>query len=251
MAKTEVLYGPHTLHALMERRPEAVLELFLLSSREDARLEDLRDLAAQVGVSVQSRTREQLDKLADSHQHQGVVARVREMPPLSEHDLDDLLERLEEPPFLLVLDGVTDPHNLGACLRSADAAGVHAVVAPKDRAAGLTPVARKVAVGAAEALPFIQVTNLARTLSRLKDGGVFVVGTALMPESCSLYEADLTGPLAMVMGAEGVGMRRLTREHCDQLIYIPMGGTVESLNVSVAAGVALYEAYRQRRRTPG
>lgn len=246
MAKNEVLYGIHTLSAMLERRPENVLELFFLTSRDDARLEKVRQQAQRLGLSMNLRSREQLDKLADSTQHQGVVARVRESVPGDDNDLDALLDGLTEPPFLLVLDGVTDPHNLGACLRTADAVGVHAVVTPRDRAAGLTPVARKVAVGAAEVLPFFQVTNLARTLGRLKERGLFVTGTALEPESRSLYESDLKGPLVVIMGAEGTGMRRLTRESCDQLVYIPMSGSVESLNVSVATGVVLYEARRQR-----
>lgn len=166
----------------------------------------------------------------------------------NEDDLFDILDSLKEPPFLLILDGVQDPHNLGACLRSADAAGVHAVIAPKDRAVSLTDTVRKIACGAAEHVPFVTVTNLARTLKELKEAGLWLVGTADGAEQ-SLYDIDLTGPLALVMGAEGKGLRRLTREHCDFLVHIPMAGSVECLNVSVATGVCLFEAVRQRRRT--
>jgi 23S rRNA (guanosine2251-2'-O)-methyltransferase len=191
--------------------------------------------------------RDRLDRLAGGTGHQGIAAQVNAPAALGEKALDELLTALEEPPLLLVLDGVQDPHNLGACLRSADAAGAHAVIAPRDRAAGLTPVACKVASGAAESVPFIQVTNLARTLRHLRDGWqVRVVGTAGEAETL-LYDADLTGPLALVMGSEEKGLRRLTREQCDLLVRLPMAGAVESLNVSVAAGVALFEAVRQRR----
>ena len=177
--------------------------------------------------------------------HQGVVARCRAVTVWQEDDLDQLLDGLSVPPLLLVLDGVQDPHNLGACLRSADAAGVHAVIAPRDRAVGLTPVVRKVASGAAETVPFIQVTNLARTLRTLKDKGLWTVGADAEGDG-DVFSADLRGPTVLVMGAEGQGMRRLTREHCDLLVRIPMQGTVESLNVSVATGICLFEAVRQR-----
>jgi len=188
--------------------------------------------------------RKSRSKLTRTHQHTDLAADVAVK---FEDDLFDILNSLQEPPFLLILDGVQDPHNLGACLRSADAAGVHAVIAPKDRAAPLTDTVRKVACGAAEHLPFVTLTNLARTLKRLKQAGLWLVGTADDAEQ-SLYEVDLKGPLALVMGAEGKGLRRLTRESCDFLVHIPMAGSVECLNVSVAAGVCLFEAARQRKK---
>ncbi|NNM52610.1 MAG: 23S rRNA (guanosine(2251)-2'-O)-methyltransferase RlmB [Pseudomonadales bacterium] len=246
MAQTIVVYGLHTLTALMQRRPEQVLEVFLLQGREDERIQSLVVLATSLGVALHWRRREQLDVLCGSAQHQGAVARVREPESGNEHDLDDLLSQLKGPAFLLFLDGVTDPHNLGACLRTADAAGVHAVVAPRDRAGGLSPAARKVAVGAAEVLPFFQITNLARTLNHVKDAGMFLVGLAREEGASNLYECDLKGSLGLVLGAEGGGLRRLTRERCDTLAFLPMHGSVESLNVSVAAGIAMYEALRQR-----
>lgn len=247
MAKTELIYGLHTVQAVIERHPERVLELQVLQGRGDDRLNSIVAIAYQHGISVQQRDRGQLDHLAESGNHQGVVARVREAVPGSDNDLWALLDALDVPPFLLILDNVTDPHNLGACLRSADGAGVHAVIAPKDKAAGLTPVARKVASGAAEVLPFFQVTNLARVLKELRDRGIWLVGTHLDETAKPLYACDLKGPLGIVMGAEGTGMRRLTKEHCDTLVYIPMAGAVDSLNVAVATGVTLFEAVRQRR----
>ena len=247
MAKTDHIYGIHTVQALLTHHPDHVLDVFALTGREDERLQAVLNLAKQNGIAVQTVNRDKLDQLTSNGQHQGVVARARSQNPLNENDLADLLKRLTVPPFLLVLDNITDPHNLGACLRSAESAGVHAVIAPRDKSAALTPVARKTASGAAEVLPFIQVTNLARTLKQLADDGIWCVGTALTPEAKSIYDVDLKGPLAIVMGAEGSGMRRLTREHCDVLAYIPMQGSVQSLNVSVATGVALYEAFRQRR----
>ncbi len=247
MAKPDHIYGLHTVQALLTHHPEQVLDLFVLNSREDERLQAITQLAQQHGLAVQTVSRDKLDQLTNNGQHQGIVARARAHVPLNEHDLDDLLARLKEPAFLLVLDNITDPHNLGACLRTAESVGVHGVIAPRDKSAALTPVARKTASGAAEVLPFFQVTNLARTLKQLADAGVWCVGTALTPEAKPIYDLDLKGSLAIVMGAEGTGMRRLTREHCDSLAYIPMQGSVQSLNVSVATGVALYEAFRQRR----
>ena len=199
----------------------------------------------RLGISVQFLNRQTLDKKAEGEVHQGIIARVHSLPELNEHDLDCLLEQ-QNTPLLLVLDGVTDPHNLGACLRTADAAGVNAVIVPKDKSAQLNSTARKVACGAAENVPLIRVTNLARTLRELqKRHNVWVVGTAGETTE-TLYQTKLTGALALVMGAEGEGMRRLTREHCDQLISIPMMGSVSSLNVSVATGVCLFEIVRQR-----
>lgn len=248
MAKNIVIYGLHSVQAYLDRHPEGVLEVFLLKGRDDERLNTLVKALRPLGLTLQWRERSQLDDLAGDTHHQGVVARVREQAPGDENDLVSYLDGLEAPPFLLLLDGVTDPHNLGACLRSADAAGVHAVITPRDKAASITPVVRKVAVGAADSLPFFQVTNLARTMEMLKERGIWLMGTALEEEAKPLYDVALTGPIGVVMGAEGSGMRRLTRELCDVLLYIPMAGSVESLNVSVATGVTLFEAMRQRRR---
>ena len=248
MAKNIVIYGLHSVQAYLDRHPEGVLEVFLLKGRDDERLNKLVKGLRPLGLTLQWRERGQLDELAGDSHHQGVVARVREQAPGDENDLVAYLDALEAPPFLLLLDGVTDPHNLGACLRSADAAGVHAVITPRDKSASITPVVRKVAVGAADSLPFVQVTNLARTMEMLKERGIWLMGTALEEEAKSLYDVALTGPIGIVMGAEGSGMRRLTRELCDVLLYIPMAGSVESLNVSVATGVTLFEAMRQRTR---
>lgn len=247
MSKMSWVYGLHTVQALLENEPERVLELQALSTREDARLNPIVQMARQLGLSVVFRDRTALDQLADGGRHQGVLARVRERQPGDDNDLAELLDNLTEPALLLILDAVTDPHNLGACLRTAEAAGVHAVVAPRDKAAGLTPVVRKVACGAAELVPFMQVTNLARTLKQLKEQGVWVVGTSLEAGAKPFFDTDLNAPTAIVMGAEGSGLRRLTAELCDHLAYIPMAGQIESLNVSVATGVALFEAVRQRR----
>ncbi|ALS97249.1 23S rRNA (guanosine(2251)-2'-O)-methyltransferase RlmB [Lacimicrobium alkaliphilum] len=247
MAQTQWLYGIHALEALLEREPERLLELFVLKGRDDQRLIDIVNQARRFGVSVQFCQRRTLDDKVEGAQHQGVVARAKPARVLDESDLDAIVAA-NNAPFLLILDGVTDPHNLGACIRSADGAGVHAVVVPKDKSAGLTPTVSKVACGAAEVVPFIQVTNLARTLKELQQAGVWVVGTAGEAEQ-TLYQARLTGPMALVMGAEGKGMRRLTREHCDELIKLPMAGSVSSLNVSVATGICLFEVVRQRQMT--
>lgn len=247
MSKMSWIYGLHTVQALLENEPERVLELQALSTREDARLNPIVQMARQLGLTVAFRERAALDQLAEGGRHQGVLARVRERQPGDDNDLAELLDNLTEPALLLILDAVTDPHNLGACLRTAEAAGVHAVVAPRDKAAGLTPVVRKVACGAAELVPFMQVTNLARTLKQLKEAGVWVIGTSLEAGAKPFYDTDLKAPIAIVMGAEGSGLRRLTAELCDHLAYIPMAGQIESLNVSVAAGVALFEAVRQRK----
>ena len=245
MAKAEHHYGLHAIEALLSRQPEQVLSLFVLQGREDERLSQILTMAKTHGVSVQRATRETLNKLADSPQHQGVVAAVRPLPTFDEKDLETLLAQQPQP-LLLILDQVTDPHNVGACLRTAAAMGVAAVIAPRDLAAGLTPTARKVAAGGAEIVPFIQVTNLARSMQWLKDQGVFIVGTLLDDTAKPLEKCALTGAIALVMGAEDTGMRRLTRDSCDQLAYIPMSGRLQSLNVSVACGMALYEACRQR-----
>ncbi len=241
---TDFIFGLHSVSAFMERHPEDVLELFVLKDREDQRMTPLIQQARKSGISVQFCQRKTLDEKVDGAQHQGVVAKARLSDAGDEHDLKRILDTQTQP-FLLILDGITDPHNLGAILRSADAAGVHAVIAPKDRAAKLTAVVRKVACGAAEAVPFIAVTNLARTIRELKDAGVWVLGAAGETET-TIYQASLSGPLALAMGAEGDGLRRLTKELCDGLVKIPMFGAVSSLNVSVATGICLYEAVRQR-----
>ncbi|WP_419569609.1 23S rRNA (guanosine(2251)-2'-O)-methyltransferase RlmB [Rheinheimera sp.] len=243
----DFVFGIHAVKALFERTPEDVLELFVLKDRDDQRLQPILQLARQFGVSVQFCQRRVLDDKVDGAQHQGVVAKARMQQSGDEKDLALIIEQ-QANPLLLILDGITDPHNLGAILRSADAAGVHAVIAAKDRSVKLTPVVRKVACGAAEVVPFITVTNLARTIRELKDAGVWVVGAAGETDS-SIYQTSLTGPLAIAMGAEGDGLRRLTKELCDSLMKIPMAGSVSSLNVSVATGICLFEAVRQRNNT--
>lgn len=242
----EKIYGLHAVTALLESEPGQVRALWVLDSRHDERLNRVVSLAEQAGVAIERVARAELDAHAPGARHQGVIAEAESLPQSDEHGLPALLAGLRVPAFLLVLDGVQDPHNLGACLRSANAAGAHAVIVPRDRASGLTPVVRKVASGAAEATPLFQVTNLARTLRWLKEQNIWLVALAGEADQ-SLYELDLKGPLALVLGAEGGGLRRLTKEHCDFLARIPMAGDVASLNVSVAAGVALFEAVRQRR----
>jgi 23S rRNA (guanosine2251-2'-O)-methyltransferase len=241
-----LVYGLHAVRAVLTRRPQDVLKLSIAGGRDDARVRELREIAAARGLRAAEAASSALDAATGGASHQGVVAEVRPSAPLDENALLDLLTALLEPALVLVLDGVSDPHNLGACLRTADAAGATAVVAPRDRAAGLTPVVRKVAAGAAETVPFAQVTNLARSLRDMKAAGLWIAGTAEDGEQ-ELFDADLRGPLALVMGSEGTGLRRLTRECCDFRLRLPMRGAVASLNVSVAAGIALYEALRQRR----
>lgn len=216
-----------------------------LRGRDDQRMQKLLAQIQKLGLKIQWCTRAELDALCDGN-HQGIAVRAAPGQSYDEHFLWQLIEQSQLTPFLLILDGVTDPHNLGACIRSADAAGVQAVIVPKDNSAGLNETVRKVACGAAEVVPLIPVTNLARTMKRLQDLGVWIVGAAGEGE-LSVFEAPLTGPLALAMGAEGKGLRRLTREHCDHLAKIPMSGSVSSLNVSVATGVCLFEALRQRQ----
>lgn len=245
MAQIEWLYGLHAMESVMAREPERIIELFVLKGRDDKRLTHIINMARKFGVSVQFCQRKVLDDKVQGEQHQGIVARARPGRVYDEQDLDILISE-KTLPFLLVLDGVTDPHNLGACLRSADAAGAHALIVPKDKSANLTPTARKVACGAAETVPLIQVTNLARTLRQIQEKGVWVVGTAGEAQQ-QLFECRFTGSVALVMGAEGKGMRRLTRETCDELVKLPMAGSVSSLNVSVATGICLFEVVRQRQ----
>ncbi|MFM2483107.1 23S rRNA (guanosine(2251)-2'-O)-methyltransferase RlmB [Celerinatantimonas sp. YJH-8] len=245
MSQPYYLYGLHAVQALLECHPERVIDLAVLQGRDDARLEQILRLAQQVGISVQRMGRKALDERAQDTHHQGVVAKVKSAPTLSDKDLPGILAG-HDAPLLLVLDGVTDPHNLGACLRNADAAGAVAVIVPKDNSAQLSAVVRKVAVGAAETVPLVCVTNLARCLRDLQQQGIWIVGTAGEAEQL-IYDCKLTGPMALVMGAEGKGMRRLTRDTCDELVKLPMAGSVSSLNVSVAAGICLFEAVRQRQ----
>lgn len=252
MSEARILFGFHAVLSRMRQHASSIEEILIDRDRIDARMKDLLNAAESGNVRVMQVERSRLDGLAGMNgRHQGVIARVVDTP-IPYKDIHDILESdLNEPPFFLVLDGVEDPHNLGACLRVADAMGVHAVIAPKDRAVGLNATVRKVASGAAETVPFIAVTNLARTLRELKDAGVFIVGTALespkgMDAPASLFETKLDGAVALVLGSEGDGLRRLTMETCDALVMIPMFGSVESLNVSVASGICLYEARRQR-----
>lgn len=243
MAETRFIHGFHAVGAKLRHDPESILELHVAAQRHDARAKDLLARAELAGVRIIMTESARLDGMAGTHRHQGVVAKVDARHKVIK--LDDVLDDLSEPALFLVLDGIQDPHNLGACLRVADAAGAHAVIAPKDRAVGLNATAIKVASGAADTVPYIVVTNLARTLRELQEFGVWCVGAAGEAEK-SLYEIDQKVPTAWVLGAEGDGLRRLTRDTCDELAKIPMYGSVESLNVSVASGICLFEAKRQR-----
>jgi len=239
----KVLFGFHAVGVRLRTAPKSILELYVEASRRDARMRQFLQKAQEAGLRPIEADGLRLARLAGSAGHQGVVARVEPLPVTN--SLDDLLDGLQEPPLLLVLDGVTDPHNLGACLRVADGAGAHAVIAPKDHAVGINATVAKVASGAAETMPYFMVTNLARTLGELKERSIWCLG--LGDEATqSLYESDLKTPTALVLGAEGTGLRQLTRKTCDALVAIPMRGGVESLNVSVASGICLYEAVRQR-----
>lgn len=238
------LFGFHAVGVRLKTAPASVSEVHVDPARRDQRMRQLVERAEAAAVRVVDSDDARLTQLAGTPRHQGVVARVTPLPQT--HSLDDLLDAVQGPPLLLVLDGVTDPHNLGACLRVADGAGVHAVIAPKDHAVGLNATVAKVASGAAETVPYLMVTNLARCLNELKERDIRIVGTS-DDAPITLYEADLKGPLALVLGAEGKGLRQLTRKTCDVLVRIPMLGAVESLNVSVATGVCLYEAQRQRQ----
>lgn len=246
MSKKELVHGIHAVTSIVRHNPERLIELFVLQGRRDKALEPILQAAGKAGVRAQECQRKTLDQKAQGENHQGVIAVVTPPKHYQESDLPGLVERAAGNVCFLVLDNVTDPHNLGACLRTADAAGVTAVIVPKDKSAKITSTVSKVASGAAETMPFVVVTNLARALRELQELGVWVIGTA-GEATQSLYAVDLKGPVALVMGAEGSGMRRLTREHCDELIAIPLAGSVSSLNVSVAAGVCLFEVVRQRR----
>ncbi|WP_180683396.1 23S rRNA (guanosine(2251)-2'-O)-methyltransferase RlmB [Tepidicella baoligensis] len=246
MSSPKVLFGFHAVGVRLKTAPASIIEIYIDPTRRDARMRQFVERAKEAGARLIEADALRIAKLAGSHGHQGVAARVQ--PVAQARSLDDLLDQLEqggEVPLLLVLDGVTDPHNLGACLRAADGAGAHAVIAPKDHACGINATVAKVASGAAETVPYFMVTNLARTLNELKERHIWVIGTS-DDALKTLYQADLKGPVALVLGAEGPGMRQLTRKTCDELIAIPMRGAVESLNVSVASAVCLYEALRQR-----
>ncbi len=239
------VFGLHAVRSLLERSPARVSLLLALQSRADTRMQAILELAEKANVPVRRVARAELDERAPGVSHQGVVAEMAVAAALSEAELPQFLGGLGRSPLLLILDGVQDPHNLGACLRSADAAGVDAVILPKDRSAPLNAIARKVACGAAETVPVVRVTNLARALRTIRDAGVWLYGAAGEAQQ-ALYDVDLSGPVALVLGGEGKGLRRLTREHCDGLMAIPMAGSVSSLNVSVATGICLFEARRQR-----
>ena len=247
MSSPKVLFGFHAVGVRLKIAPHSVVEIFFEVTRRDARMRQFLDRAREAGARLIEADSLRLAKLCGSHGHQGVVARVEILSQAN--SLDDLLDQLEqgkgEPPLILVLDGVTDPHNLGACLRVADGAGAHAVIAPKDHAVGVNATVAKVASGAAETVPYFMVTNLARTLGELKERSIWCIGTA-DDAPRSVYQSDLKGAVALILGAEGQGMRQLTRKTCDELVNIPMRGAVESLNVSVASGICLYEALRQR-----
>ncbi len=254
MSSSKVLFGFHALGVRLKTAPQSIIEIYFEPTRRDARMRQFLERAGEAGVKLVESDGQRLSKMCGGHGHQGVAARVQ--PIAQVHSLDELLEDLEaanaelppeqrNQPLILVLDGVTDPHNLGACLRVADGAGAHAVIAPKDHAAGINATVAKVASGAAETVPYFMVTNLARTLNELKERNIWIIGTSDAATS-TLYQTDLKGPVALVLGAEGAGMRQLTAKTCDALVSIPMRGAVESLNVSVASGVCLYEALRQR-----
>jgi len=239
-----ILFGFHAVTVRLKTAPASVLEIHLDAKRRDARMRQFAERAREAGAKLVDSSDAQLTQLAGTARHQGVVARVTALA--ARHSLDDVLDDVKGAPLVLVLDGVTDPHNLGACLRVADGAGAHAVIAPKDHAVGLNATVAKVASGAAETVPYLMVTNLARSLNEMKERDIRIVGTSDDAER-TIYDLDLSGPVALVLGAEGAGLRQLTRKTCDELVCIPMQGAVESLNVSVAAGVCLYEALRQRR----
>ena len=243
MNSTKILFGFHAVSVRLKTARASVHEIYFDPTRRDARMRQFLERVRESGVRLIEADGPRLASLSGGHGHQGVVAKVA--PVVQAHSLDDLLDQVDGPPLLLVLDGVTDPHNLGACLRVADGAGVHAVIAPKDHAAGINATVAKVASGAAETVPYFMVTNLARSIGEIKERGIVCMG-ASDDAPQSLYQADLRAPLALVLGAEGSGMRQLTRKSCDQLIRIPMRGAVESLNVSVASAVCLFEARRQR-----
>lgn len=235
----DIIYGMHAVNAILENHPERIIQLWVQQGRQDQRMQAILSRANALGIHYKTMPTETLDKHAQGV-HQGVVAWVKRAQQMIQ-TIDQLLAQLSTPPFLLILEGITDPHNLGACLRTAEAAGVHAVIVPKHRSVLLTPAVKKVACGAAERVPFILVNNLAQTIRELKEHNIWVVGLTLNDQSRSLYQAQLKGAIALVLGSEGEGLRALTEKLCDECVYIPMQGQIESLNVSVAAGIALFE----------
>jgi len=241
----QVLFGFHAVTVRLKSAPKSVIEIHVDAARRDQRMRQFVERVREAGAKLVDSDDERLQKLSGSPRHQGVAARVETITISS--SLDDTLDAVSGPPLILVLDGITDPHNLGACLRVADGAGAHAVIAPKDHAVGVNATVAKVASGAADTVPYFMVTNLARTLNELKERDIRVIGTSDDAQQ-SLYDLDLSGPVALVLGAEGSGMRQLTSKTCDELVRLPMAGAVESLNVSVASGVCLYEAVRQRTK---
>ena len=241
--KSKLIFGFHAVTARLRHEAESIEEIYVDATRHDPRMRELLKAVQAAGVRVIQADESRLSSMVGSRRHQGVVAKAGAVSLA--RNLDELLDMVVGPPLILILDGITDPHNLGACLRVANAAGAHAVIAPKDRAAGITPAVSKVASGAAEATPYLMVTNLARTLAAIKERNIWVVGADERAEK-TLHETDLPDSIAWVLGAEGEGMRRLTRESCDLLVRIPMRGEVESLNVSVSAGVCLFESVRRR-----
>ncbi len=244
-AKHNIIYGHHAVLSVLKHEPETIVELWVDAGRHDGRAKEIVDLARLSGISAKRIKRELLDDKTNSARHQGFVASSQQTTTLDEKSLETMLGKLDESAFLLLLDGIQDPHNLGACLRSADAAGVHGVIIPRDKSCSLTATVRKVASGAVESLPLFQVTNLVRTMEMLKQTGIWLYGTDSKADS-SVFNTDFNGAVAIVMGAEGKGLRRLTREHCDTLMSLPMSGSVSSLNISVAAGICMYEVVRQR-----
>ncbi|MGP1923567.1 MAG: 23S rRNA (guanosine(2251)-2'-O)-methyltransferase RlmB [Arsenophonus sp. NEOnobi-MAG3] len=242
---SEIIYGIHAVQALLERDPSRLKQVFILKGCKDKRLFPIIQQLKKLGIIIQLANRQWMDRQTKNAVHQGIFTQVKFGREYQESDLDIIISQVQLP-FLLILDGITDPHNLGACLRSAEAAGINVVIVPKDKSAQLNAIAKKVACGAAESMPLIRVTNLVRTLRQLQQHHIWIVGTA-GDANHTLYESKLIGAIALVMGAEDEGMRRLTREHCNELISIPMAGMVSSLNVSVATGVCLFEAVRQRR----
>lgn len=243
----QFVYGVHAVTALLANPHRVINKLFVSQDRIDKRLQEVLDKAEKAHVSIEKLSNQKMNQRFADFTHQGLVAVAKPLPGYGESDLISLLEASKKPGLILILDGVTDPHNLGACLRSADATGVDFVMIPKDKSASITPVVSKVACGAAESVPLVRVTNLVRAMDILKEQGVWIYGAAGEADS-TLYQIDCSGTVAIAMGAEGEGLRRLTREHCDGLFSLPMSGAVESLNVSVATGVSLYEVIRQRQK---
>lgn len=245
MKSTKSIFGYHSVISILSHTPKHVKYIYLQNKKHDDHAQEILQFAHTHNIPIKHLSRELLDEMVPDANHQGIVAEVTYTGTYTENDIEAILTKINTQPLLLILDGVQDPHNLGACLRTANAAGVHAVIAPKDKACGLTPTVYKVASGAAEVTPFIQVTNLVRTMRMLKEFNIWIYG---LDENAKedIYHSNLKGPIALVMGAEGEGLRRLTREHCDFMIKIPMTGTVPNLNVSVATGVCLFEAVRQR-----